>query len=64
MNSLFVRAVLAFLALPGVVAWPLALYAMLVASAVHVRILLHEEPWLARTFGDAYEDSVLHSGQP
>jgi hypothetical protein len=35
------------------VAWPLALYAVLVAVAVHLRIVLHETPWLARTSGDA-----------
>ena len=31
--------------------WPLALYAVVVIVAFHLRIVLHEEPRLARTFG-------------
>lgn len=38
----------------GFRSWPLALYAVIVAVAFHLRIVLHEEPWLARTFGDAW----------
>src|SRR5688572_4629632 len=34
--------------------WPLAIYAAAVAVAVHLRVLLHEEPFLARTHGDAW----------
>lgn len=34
--------------------WPLAIYAAAVAAAVHLRVLLHEEPFLARTHGDAW----------
>jgi protein-S-isoprenylcysteine O-methyltransferase Ste14 len=34
--------------------WPLALYAVAVLVAFHLRIVLHEEPWLARTFGGTW----------
>jgi protein-S-isoprenylcysteine O-methyltransferase Ste14 len=34
--------------------WPLAVYAAAVAVAVHLRVLLHEEPFLARTHGQAW----------
>ena len=34
--------------------WPLAIYAASVAVAVHLRVLLHEEPFLARTHRDAW----------
>lgn len=33
---------------------PLWLYTVTVAVAFHLRILLHEEPWLARTFGEEW----------
>jgi protein-S-isoprenylcysteine O-methyltransferase Ste14 len=38
----------------GFRSWPLALYAVTVLVAFHLRIVLHEEPWLARTFGDVW----------
>jgi protein-S-isoprenylcysteine O-methyltransferase Ste14 len=38
----------------GFRSWPLAIYAAAVAAAVHLRVLLHEEPFLARTHGDAW----------
>ena len=38
----------------GFRSWPLAIYAAAVAVAVHLRVLLHEEPFLARTHGDAW----------
>lgn len=38
----------------GFRSWPLALYAVVVLAAFHLRIVLHEEPWLARTFGHAW----------
>lgn len=38
----------------GFQSWPLALYAVAVLVAFHLRIVLHEERWLARTFGDAW----------
>jgi len=38
----------------GLWSWPLAIYAAGIAVAVHVRVLLHEEPFLARTHGDAW----------
>jgi protein-S-isoprenylcysteine O-methyltransferase Ste14 len=34
--------------------WTLAIYAAGVAIAVHVRVLLHEEPFLARTQAEAW----------
>lgn len=33
---------------------PLAFYAVAVLVAFHLRVVLHEEPWLARTFGEAW----------
>ena len=38
----------------GFRSWPLAIYAAAVAIAVHLRVVLHEEPFLARTHGDAW----------
>lgn len=38
----------------GFRSWPLALYAVVVLVAFHLRIVLHEEPWLARTFGNTW----------
>jgi protein-S-isoprenylcysteine O-methyltransferase Ste14 len=38
----------------GLWSWPLAIYAAGVAVAVHVRVLLHEEPFLARTHPEAW----------
>ena len=36
--------------------WALAIYAGIVAIAFHLRVVLGEEPWLARTHGDAWRD--------
>lgn len=38
----------------GLQSWPLVIYAAAVAMAVHLRVLLHEEPFLARTHGEAW----------
>lgn len=38
----------------GFRSWPLAVYALVIFTAFHLRILLHEEPWLERSFGDAW----------
>jgi protein-S-isoprenylcysteine O-methyltransferase Ste14 len=38
----------------GFQAWTVALYAVAVAVVFHLRVILHEEPWLARTFGDVW----------
>jgi protein-S-isoprenylcysteine O-methyltransferase Ste14 len=38
----------------GLWSWPLALYATGVAIAVHLRVVLHEEPFLARAHPDAW----------
>jgi protein-S-isoprenylcysteine O-methyltransferase Ste14 len=35
--------------------WELVVYALAVAAAFHLRVLLSEEPWLARTFGPDWE---------
>ena len=34
--------------------WPLAVYALAIGVGFHVRVILGEEPWLARTFGDEW----------
>lgn len=36
----------------GYRSWPLAAYAFVMLVVFQLRIMLHEEPWLARTFGD------------
>ncbi len=38
----------------GFQSWPLALYAIVVLVAFHLRVVLHEEPRLARMFGDVW----------
>lgn len=38
----------------GYKSWPLAVYALVVMVVFHLRIVFHEEPWLARTFEDAW----------
>jgi protein-S-isoprenylcysteine O-methyltransferase Ste14 len=38
----------------GFRSWPLAVYAAVVAVAVHLRVLLHEEPFLADMHGEAW----------
>jgi protein-S-isoprenylcysteine O-methyltransferase Ste14 len=38
----------------GFRSWPLAIYAQGVAIAVHLRVVLHEEPFLARTHPKAW----------
>jgi protein-S-isoprenylcysteine O-methyltransferase Ste14 len=38
----------------GLRSWPLALYATAVAVAVHLRVVLHEEPFLAGAHPDAW----------
>ncbi len=38
----------------GFRSWPLALYAAGVAAAVHLRVILNEEPFLARAHGEAW----------
>ena len=45
----------------GLRSWPLGIYATGVALAVHLRVILHEEPFLARMHGEAwsaYRDRV------
>lgn len=44
----------------GFRSWPLALYAAGVAVAVHLRVILHEEPFLARTHGEAWTAYRAH----
>ena len=38
----------------GFRSWPLGIYALGVAVAFHLRVLLHEEPWLAKTHGEKW----------
>jgi protein-S-isoprenylcysteine O-methyltransferase Ste14 len=38
----------------GYRSWPLTIYTVLVMAALHLRVVLHEEPRLTRTFGDAW----------
>jgi protein-S-isoprenylcysteine O-methyltransferase Ste14 len=38
----------------GFRSWPLAIYAACVAMAVHLRVLLHEEPYLASAHPEAW----------
>ena len=44
-QDMFARAVVAFLALPG-----------MVALTFHLRVVLGEESWLARTYGNEWQD--------
>jgi protein-S-isoprenylcysteine O-methyltransferase Ste14 len=39
----------------GFTSWRLAVYASVVTIGFHLRVLLHEEPWAARTFGPEWE---------
>lgn len=39
----------------GFRSWPLTIYATALGLAFHLRVLYHEEPWLARTFGAEWE---------
>lgn len=39
----------------GFHSWSLAAYALALGIAFHLRIILHEEPWLARTFGAEWD---------
>jgi protein-S-isoprenylcysteine O-methyltransferase Ste14 len=39
----------------GFRSWPLAIYGAILGIAFHLRILLYEEPWLARTFGSEWD---------
>ncbi len=38
----------------GFRSWPLAAYAVAAMLAFHLRVVLHEEPWLARTHGETW----------
>lgn len=35
-------------------AWGLLIYALIVVAAFHLRVVLGEEPWLARTHGEQW----------
>jgi len=39
---------------------PLALYALMVMLVFHLRVVLYEEPWLARTHGDKWTNYRAH----
>jgi protein-S-isoprenylcysteine O-methyltransferase Ste14 len=55
-------AVLTILSGWALLYWSLALaiYAAVVAIAVHLRVVLHEERWLAKTFGDEWRAYSAH----
>lgn len=38
----------------GFRSWPLTAYALVVMVVFHLRVVLHEEPWLARTHGNLW----------
>lgn len=38
----------------GFRSWPLAVYAVVVMISFHLRVVLYEEPWLARTHGEKW----------
>lgn len=40
--------------------WTLAGYTGALLVAFHLRVILHEEPWLARTFGPAWDEYRAH----
>ena len=40
--------------------WPLGIYALIVAVGFHLRVVFGEEPWLARTFGEAWTRYKAH----
>ena len=44
----------------GFRSWPLAVYAVVVMLAFHLRVVLHEEPWLARTHGEKWMHYATH----
>lgn len=44
----------------GFRSWLLATYAVAVTLAFHLRVVLFEEPWLARTHGDAWVHYADH----
>jgi len=39
----------------GFQSWRLAIYGAVVLVVFHLRIVLHEEPWLRRTFGEEWD---------
>jgi protein-S-isoprenylcysteine O-methyltransferase Ste14 len=63
---MFLRALFAFLALPGIVAFAVPIYWLIATSRTELvqplglvpllRVVLAEEPWLARTHGAAWDD--------
>ena len=38
----------------GFRSWPLGIYALVLAVAFQVRVVLYEEPWLAQTHGQKW----------
>ena len=54
-NPMYVAVVLVLLGWAVLFrSWPLSVYALAVAVAFHLRVVLGEEPWLARTHGHAW----------
>lgn len=40
--------------------WGLFLYAVAIVGVFHLRVVLGEEPWLARTHGEQWEQYTAH----
>ena len=56
-NAMYVAVLLVISAwAQGFRAWPLGVYAVAMMIAFHLRVVLYEEPWLARTHGAAWTD--------
>ena len=54
-NPMYIGVLLILIAWAiGFASWPLTIYAACIAILFHLRVLLHEEPFAARTFGNAW----------
>lgn len=55
-NPMYVSVALVLLGWAWVfAAWGLLIYALIVVAAFHLRVVLGEEPWLARTHGEQWQ---------
>ena len=56
-NSMYIAVILVLIGWAiGFRSRAVSVYAMVVAIAFHLRVVLFEEPWLARTFGEQWVD--------
>ena len=54
-NPMYIAVVLVLIGWAAVFhSWVLAIYALAVCAGFHLRVVLGEEPWLARTFGEKW----------